>query len=182
MKNLYFIRHGESTANLINLAGTETAMLTEKGISQAKNAGKSAKEQGLKFDIIISSPTPRASDTAKLIAQELNYIKDVEQLDILKERWFGDIEGKYLAEETGRSLDYYFANPLSIDDFLGVEKLADLHKRAEDVIAYSKARHEDNVLLVSHGALARSILKVLKSAPYDEPIDTVENAKIIKLI
>ena len=182
MKNLYFIRHGESTANVINLTGTETAMLTEKGIAQAKSAGKSAKDQGLKIDVVISSPTPRAVDTAKIIAEELKYESEIELLDILKERWFGDIEGKFLAEETGRSLEFYFANPRSIDEFPGVEKLADLHRRAESVIKYAKNRPEENVLFVSHGALARSILKVLKNRPFDEPIETVENAKIIKLI
>ena len=182
MKNLYFIRHGESTANIINLTGTDDAMLTENGIKQATDAGKAAKKEGLEFDVIISSSLPRALDTAKLVAHEIDYTKEIEQLPILRERWFGDLEGKFMAEETGRPLEYYFDNPLSIDDLPGVEKLADLHKRAEDVIAYAKAKTEDTVLLVSHAALARSILKALNGIPYDEPIDTLENAKIIKLI
>jgi len=182
MKHLYFIRHGESTANIINLTGTEDAGLTENGINQATDAGKSAKEISLKFDVIISSPFPRAVNTAKLVAGELGYSGEIELLDILKERWFGELEGKFLTEETGRTLDYYYANPLSIDDFPGVERLADLHKRAEAVISYAKARPEETVLLVSHAALARSILKVLKGIPYDKPIETIENAKIIKLI
>jgi probable phosphoglycerate mutase len=164
------------------MTGTDDAMLTEKGIKQAMSAGKSAKAEGLNFDVIISSPLPRALDTAKLVARELGYSKDIEQLAVLRERWFGELEGKFLAEEIGHPLEYYFANPLCIDDYPGVEKLADLHKRAEDVIAMAKNRPEDAVLLVSHGALARSILKVLSGARYDKPIDALENAKIIKLI
>ena len=76
MKNLYFIRHGESTANIINLTGTDDAMLTENGIKQATDAGKAAKKEELEFDVIISSSLPRALDTAKLVAHEIDYTKD----------------------------------------------------------------------------------------------------------
>ncbi len=184
MKHLYFIRHGQSTANTINLCGSVyDAELTDAGASQAKSAGQKALQEGIMPDVIISSPILRAYDTARLVASEIGYEEErIERLHDLRERWFGELEGKFIDKDSGVTIEHYFANPLSVDHISNIEKLIDLHKRAERVIEYAKSRPEDTVLLVSHGALARSIQKVIKGIPYDQPHDSIPNAKIIKLI
>lgn len=183
MKNLYFIRHGESEANVTGLVGTPDAVLTKKGTNQAITAGKEFREENFIPGLIISSPLVRAHDTAKLIAKELSYDDSkIEILDLLKERWHGDLEGHYFEEFAGITREFYNKNPLSIEGIPGVEKLSDLHKRAEKIVRCVKDKPEETILLVSHGTLLLSIFRVLNNIPYDEAVKPFENAKVIKLI
>ena len=51
MAKLVLIRHGQSEWNLSNLfTGWVDVDLSEKGVEQAKAAGKAIKEHGLDFD------------------------------------------------------------------------------------------------------------------------------------
>jgi broad specificity phosphatase PhoE len=184
LKTIYFIRHGESEANKAGVCGgVLDSALTIKGIDQAKKAGKLINKKGINFDVILSSPLQRAHFTAKLIAQYSNHDpKLIELVDDLRERNFGKLEGKNLVKTTKISGEFYLANPRSIDHIKGVEKLADIHQRAERFLDFIKQRPEQTILLVSHGAFARSLMKAVKGIPYDAPIDPIDNAKIIKLI
>jgi len=183
MKNLYYIRHGESTANIINQLGNDDAELTEKGAAQAAKAGRYLQTEGINPDIILVSPLQRAKETAMFIAQEIGYdMSKILMFDVLRERWFGELELGNIVKDVGVSLEYYFQHPLSVDHIENVEKLADLHKRAEKVVALAKSRPEDTVVIVSHGALLRSIYKVIEDIPYDRPIPPFENAKVLRLI
>lgn len=96
MKNLYFIRHGESTANNLKIcAGHLDAPLTDYGFKQAQQAGLDLAESGIHFDLIVSSPLLRAHTTAKEIARQLHYdIDSIVLRDDAKERYRGEFEGK----------------------------------------------------------------------------------------
>lgn len=66
------VRHGESEWNKQNLfCGWFNAELSERGISEAHNAGKALKDAGFKFDIAYSSVLKRANITCETILQEL---------------------------------------------------------------------------------------------------------------
>ena len=70
---IYFIRHGESKADLENkIESRYDAELTEKGDEEARLASIYFKEKGIHFSQIISSPLKRALKTAKLIAENQN--------------------------------------------------------------------------------------------------------------
>jgi len=58
---IYFVRHGESEANLKGVfAGQqENSILSEKGKIQAKETANKIKLEGIKIDLIISSPLKR---------------------------------------------------------------------------------------------------------------------------
>ena len=43
MDRILYVRHGESTANVNGMAGTTDALLTAKGINQAKTTGQRSK-------------------------------------------------------------------------------------------------------------------------------------------
>lgn len=72
---VWFSRHAESTSNVANKMsdGSDDPELTEKGREQAKSAGKSLREQGKNFDIIIHTDRIRARDTAQIIADEIGF-------------------------------------------------------------------------------------------------------------
>jgi len=182
MKNLYFIRHGESTANVINQIGNDHAELTEKGAAQATKAGRFLQTENINPNVILVSPLQRAKETATYIAHEIDHdMSKILVFDILRERWFGDLESRTFHDAKINLVDY-IQKPLLIDSINGVETLAQLHKRAKLVVELAKSRPEDTVLIVSHGALLRSIYKVIENIPYDRPIPPFENGKVLRLI
>src|SRR3954451_25049978 len=69
---LVLVRHGQSDWNLKNLfTGWKDPDLTEKGIAEAKDAGRKLKAQGLTFDIAFTSVLKRAQHTLDLSLAEL---------------------------------------------------------------------------------------------------------------
>ncbi len=184
MKHLYYIRHGESVMNVQHLcSGTTDTPLTDLGIQQATNAGDSIKKLKLVFDAIISSPLRRAKDTAYTIAETINFpTTSIEITEDLIERNFGYLEGKNFTKEIGITIEFYYAHPRCIDHVDGVETLAELHTRAEKLVAYLQSRPEDTILLVGHSAFLRSLQRVLHEHPFDHPLDYTQNATLIKLL
>src|SRR3989344_3787594 len=84
MKTVYFVRHGESDANKTKIYMGGAAKLTEDGIKQASLIAERALH--LKADIIISSPFPRAYDTAKIIHEKTGKPLIVSDFFIERER------------------------------------------------------------------------------------------------
>jgi broad specificity phosphatase PhoE len=79
-------------------------------------------------------------------------------------------------------MDEYLSNPHSADMFEGVETLAALHARAEKVLKILQQESANSILVVSHGAFGRSLFKVVQGKKYDEVVDSIDNAKIIRLM
>ncbi|MGE0751980.1 MAG: 2,3-bisphosphoglycerate-dependent phosphoglycerate mutase [Variibacter sp.] len=92
---LVLVRHGQSEWNLKNLfTGWRDVDLTEKGIEEARNAGRKLKAQGLQFDVAFTSALKRAQRTLEFILDELGQknlpiIRD----QALNERDYGDLVG-----------------------------------------------------------------------------------------
>ena len=95
LKKLVIVRHGQSLWNLENkFTGWTDVELSEKGIEEAKEAGKLLKKLNYKFDIAYTSVLKRANDTLYYILDELN------ERDIpikynykLNERHYGALQG-----------------------------------------------------------------------------------------
>jgi phosphohistidine phosphatase len=65
---LYLLRHADAVA----IAPSDNAReLTEKGVAQARQAGRFCKRRHLSPEIILTSPLRRAEQTARLVAGEL---------------------------------------------------------------------------------------------------------------
>ena len=92
---LVLVRHGQSEWNLKNLfTGWKDPGLTEKGITEAKAAGRLLKSKGLKFDIAYTSVLTRAQHTLDLMLAELGQTGLVTVKDqALNERDYGDLTG-----------------------------------------------------------------------------------------
>lgn len=92
---LVLVRHGQSEWNLKNLfTGWKDPGLTEKGIAEAREAGRLLKAKGLKFDICFTSALSRAQHTLTLILEELGQTELPETRDqALNERDYGELTG-----------------------------------------------------------------------------------------
>ncbi len=92
---LVLVRHGQSEWNLKNLfTGWKDPDLSEKGVAEARAAGRLLKAKGLSFDIAYTSVLTRAQHTLDLILAELGQtgletIRD----QALNERDYGELTG-----------------------------------------------------------------------------------------
>ena len=92
---LVLVRHGESVWNLENrFTGWTDVGLSEKGVTEAIEAGKLLKKKGYTFDMAYTSVLKRANDTLNYILAEL----DEKDIPIkyswkLNERHYGALQG-----------------------------------------------------------------------------------------
>jgi broad specificity phosphatase PhoE len=182
-KRIYFVRHGESEHNVQKLiAGHVNSPLTEKGRQQAIETGKKAREQGLYFDIILSSPLERAHHTAKTIADHVDYPhENIYLLEELKERYFGELEEQTL-ESIGMTYDEYRANPFALDHYKDIETIIDMQFRANQLLDYLKGLPRDTILVVSHGSFGRALRRAATNAPLTEFGESIDNAELFRLL
>ena len=92
---LVLVRHGESEWNLKNLfTGWRDVDLTEKGIAEARAAGRKLKAQGLSFDVAFTSALIRAQRSLDFMLEEMGLSKiPIFRDKALNERDYGDLSG-----------------------------------------------------------------------------------------
>ncbi|HSX36812.1 MAG TPA: histidine phosphatase family protein [Patescibacteria group bacterium] len=170
MKHLYFVRHGLSVMNKRGVfSGRTETPLDPEGIEQAHEAGRKAKD--LNIDVIVSSPLERCRETAKIIAEEIDYpVEDIRYEELFVERELGSLEGTPF-------------HPHIIDHgHDGVESGEAILERARRGVEHLRLLPGDNVLLVSHGAIGRAIRHILHpEVPYHGS-ERFENAKVVQLL
>lgn len=151
--NIYFLRHGQTDANIKDLyCGRTEANLTEKGIQQAVNAGKLLKT--IDFSRVFVSERQRAADTLRYaLGEETKYEIDprVNEMD------FGAFESKTY-QELEKSYEKEFK--LWGEDYKGYklpegESLLDLYKRFSEFMNELTSKDYENVLIVTHGGVMR---------------------------
>ncbi len=105
-KKLVFVRHGQSEWNLANkFTGWVDVNLSDKGVEEAKEAGRKIKEAGIKFDIAYTSILKRAIKTCNFALEYSDqlYVPVVKSWR-LNERHYGALQGlnkKETAEKYG---------------------------------------------------------------------------------
>ena len=171
---IYFIRHGESEANLRHVfAGQkDNSPLTEKGIEQAKSEGLKIKEMGITISKVISSPLIRALDTAKIVCQIIGYTDEILIDPRITEYDMGTLTGTPTYEISSKMLVFAqnAENPKNFDD---------------RVNSFLKEwnMYDENVLMVAHAGVGRIIETIKKGTDpelfYDLP--AYPNASVIKL-
>ncbi len=92
---LVLVRHGQSEWNLKNLfTGWKDPDLTEQGVTEAREAGRKLKAQGMTFDVAFTSDLTRAQHTLKLMLAEIGQTGLPTTQDLaLNERDYGDLSG-----------------------------------------------------------------------------------------
>lgn len=104
MYKIVFMRHGESTWNLANrFTGWVDVDLTDKGINEAKTAGRVLREAGFHFDLAYTSVLKRAIRTLWLALDEMDQMYLPIKNDWrLNERHYGALQGLDKAETAAK--------------------------------------------------------------------------------
>ena len=153
MPTIYFLRHGESTTNVLRIFDNSNGdhPLTDKGIQQSEATAAWLSSQPIQA--IYSSPILRALQTARIISLKIK--KPVKVLQELKEFRVGNLEGQ---SQSGSALEAYFHVLQEWRDghphiaFPGGEDNTELIQRFSMAIKKILADHpEGNALVVGHG-------------------------------
>ena len=195
---LVLCRHGQSDWNLKNLfTGWTDVDLTDKGIEEAKAAGKLLQDLDYKFDVAFTSVLRRAIWTLWLMLDEMDRVWIPVHRDWrLNERHYGALQGLNKAETAAKYGDeqvhiwrrsYDIPPPiLEVDDerhpshderYAGIENLPATESLAttldrvmpcwNDAIA-PQLRAGKDVFVAAHGNSLRALVKMLDGISDDE--------------
>jgi Fructose-2,6-bisphosphatase len=178
---LYVVRHGQSESNMQGKwGGHYNTPLTSKGLEQAKQL--SDKLTDTNFEIIISSSLIRARQTAEIIQERVNV--PLISSDVFMERNMGVYEGLTQEEIMGKYPDLWNRHcTRSLDDApTNGETYRKFHTRINKALIKLKEDYSDkNVLLVTHGFVARVINWCCSDISFDEMHGyNLENCEIAK--
>jgi broad specificity phosphatase PhoE len=166
------LRHGQTNWNIdFRLQGVTDIPLNETGIEQARTAGQVIAKialEGNPWDLILSSPLSRARDTAVMVSEALG-VPGISIEELLLERSFGEAEG--LSHEEWKA-KYDDTNHVP-----GGESLEQLEVRAWILLQRLLDQHEGKrVLTVSHGALIRTLLRLVSKGEFPREGERLGNA------
>lgn len=104
MHRVVLLRHGESAWNKENrFTGWTDVPLSEKGIEEAREAGRLMKKEGLIFDVAYTSVLKRAIKTLWLALEEMDQMWiPIHQTWRLNERHYGALQGLNKAETAAK--------------------------------------------------------------------------------
>jgi 2,3-bisphosphoglycerate-dependent phosphoglycerate mutase len=104
MYKIVLLRHGESTWNKENrFTGWTDVDLTERGVEEARAAGRLLRENGFSFDLAYTSVLKRANKTLNIVLEELDALwLPVEHSWRLNERHYGALQGLNKAETAAK--------------------------------------------------------------------------------
>lgn len=197
MPTLVLIRHGQSQWNLENrFTGWWDVDVTDRGVEEARAAGRLMKEKGLDFDQCYTSVQSRAVKTLNLALEEMGRLwLPVEKDWHLNERHYGGLTGLNKAETAAKYGDEQvhiwrrsFDVPpppqepgsefdLSQDrryDGIPIPNTESLKDTIARVLPYWESRIVPDlkagkrVLISAHGNSLRALVKHLSNIPEDE--------------
>lgn len=177
MVELWVARHGQTEYNVRGIVqGIVDSQLTSSGVSDAMALGRGLAEAGINFDAAYSSNLHRAVETANLALTAGRQRLQVHKWFGLREQSFGMFEGHSEAQraaamiELTKSTDRFGLPYFTVDQVAelshivnlhhgvtGTENVAAIQRRFNDTVGIiaqrAAATNQQNVLLVSHGAV-----------------------------
>ena len=160
-KIVYFVRHGQSKDNVSPVFQSAESPLSEIGVAQADKIAN--RVSALQFEALISSPLPRAKQTAEKIAEKT--AKKPEYSELFVERIKpSQINGKPYTDKSAskawREWEKSLYTPgVKVNDGENYEEIT---QRAAGALNWLKDRPESSMVVVTHGYFLRvMVVKVL---------------------
>lgn len=152
MTTFFFVRHGESEANLARVfSGRQDSPLTERGRAQSITVADALGD--VPFDRIIATPLSRSLDTALVVARRRRMPVDV----------VGDLVEIDVGDNTGKTFDEIAGLPdWKNDGFKAWPNGESLEQVLGRSLRALKAIHNDTpgatVLVIGHGGVTRILV------------------------
>lgn len=157
MLNLYVIRHGETEWNKEKRSqGRLDSSLTDKGKEDARLLG--ARLQDKEFNQIISSPSGRTLETARLVRGErqIPLLTDERLMEIDLGEWQGKTEDEIKTMYPDKFNSYW--NEPDIYTSVGGETFLQVQQRLADFLEdLEKTVTNGNFLIVTHGVVIKTL-------------------------
>ena len=178
---IYFARHGQTDWNIAGKAqGTTDIPLNETGLAQARQLCEELKKRGIAISKIYTSYQQRAAKTAQTVAGY--YSIDYEVIDGLEEMCLGDFEGHTWDEIRSyfpKELEYWnedrrFHRSPNGESYQMV--LERLFKALDHIFAKHDTSSDENLLIISHGAVILTLIAMQQEPPFSSYRIRVENA------
>jgi len=181
MVELYNVRHGETDTNYegrINGMSTDKP-LNAKGIEQVETLEKEIDIN--KFDEIYSSPMKRAMQTAEILNQGVH---EIHQDKRLVEADYGSWDGLKESDLHVKYPDAFDENRYLLPNYTKYakdgEEYDDVYKRIEDFMDDMAKKGNKKIMVVCHGFVSRSFVKVVTGAKNISNIIQPDNAGVSK--
>lgn len=182
MVELYIVRHGETDTNYtgkINGSATDLA-LNETGRNQVNYLKEHLNIND--FDEVYASPLKRAQETASILNQGVHEIKTDKRL---REIYYGEWDG-LLADEVHEKYPQCFNEngylAINYSDYSkDAETFKSVLERLQSFIDDMKDKGDEKILVVCHGFVTRSFVKLVTETPDIDDILEPINASVTKL-
>ena len=160
VKQLYFIRHGQTEWNAIKrMQGQWNSNLNETGREQADVNGRFLASQNI--ESLFVSPLDRTQQTAKIINRHINLPITLD--DRIMEWDCGDWSGYMYAEVQVKWAEEWDALQADRFNYRGpnCENYPDMIERSVPFLEEIQKRTENNIAIVSHGMIGRVMVAQL---------------------
>ncbi|MBI4118346.1 MAG: histidine phosphatase family protein [Parcubacteria group bacterium] len=160
MKNVYFVRHGETGSNRDRTHQGPNEPLTDLGRKQAEIVADRLTR--IPFDVIVASDLKRAHETSMAISKKTG--KEVVESPLFRERkivteLIGLPHKSLEAEQIRSKVRARYDDPLW--HYSDEENFFDLRGRAKEAIAFLEHYPQDNIVVVTHGMFLTTLIGVL---------------------
>jgi broad specificity phosphatase PhoE len=154
-----FLRHGQSVANHEGIIqGHLDFPLSALGRQQAETRAEAWASERRAYDLIVSSPLQRASQTATILSNRLSV--PVEHDAAWKERYLGEAQGMTLEAFLEATRNASPKPPFSAA-YANGEGTWDLYRRAAAAVQGIVRRAPGRYLVVSHGGILNAALRTI---------------------
>lgn len=182
MVELYIVRHGETDTNHdnhINGSGTDLD-LNETGRKQVECLKDQLNID--QFDEIYVSPLKRAQQTAEILNQGTHTLKID---DRLKEINYGEWDGLPSKKTATEHPDGFDENGYIDEDYIKYatngETYPEVFHRIQDFINDMSNKNNEKIMVVCHGFITRSFVKVVTKVPDIADVMEPDNASVTKI-
>jgi probable phosphoglycerate mutase len=155
--NIYFVRHGESTENALQIYNWMDSTLTDLGINQSQKVAQRFKD--IKIDVVYHSDMVRA----RMTANEIKKFQNAEMIEseLIREQLppsellglsENDQKSKdvmKLLQQNEHNKDYHYSDE---------ENFEDLKKRVFEFLNNIESLNKENILVIGHGYVLRALI------------------------
>ncbi|MGN8646281.1 histidine phosphatase family protein [Gracilibacillus sp. HCP3S3_G5_1] len=177
---LFLIRHGETKWNQEKkLQGQLDIPLSERGMDQVQRLGEYFDDHQIVFEHVYTSDLLRARQTSQIISKNMP-VQQIKTDSALRERYYGELEGKYIEEILTIMPDYH--TNFGVKMQYGVESLEQVQQRMVSCItAIATQTAGAPTLIVSHGGAINAFLHYITKGKLGTGKGKLANTSITRL-